>query len=431
MGAIPITVFALLALAGLPIALVMIIAGLAGAVTVGGLDFLEIIADRFYAGVSGFVLIAIPYFIFTAELMNRAKLTERLIAFASSLFGKIPGALSHVNVAVSVLFAGITGAAVTDTVAIGKTLIPSMKREGYGADYCAAVTACSSIIGPIIPPSIIMVVYAATLRGVSVIDLFVAGIIPGLLMGVMLLATSAWISWRRGYASSEAMNLRRVLSTGVNAFAAMAVPAVILGGILSGVATVTEAAAIGAIYAFLIGIFLYRTLSLRDIWESLISTINFSGVVFFLLGASTVLGWYITRSGIAREAAVLIVAVSGDPSVQMAVVCVLLIFLGAFVDVLPAVVIAGPVLAPAMMQLGFDPLHFGMVMLLALNIGNITPPVGMTLLVSAKLSQVPYESAIRASLPFMATHLLVLGLVAYIPQLALWLPEWLSSLGMV
>ena len=431
MGAIPITVFALLALAGLPIALVMIIAGLAGAVTVGGLDFLEIIADRFYAGVSGFVLIAIPYFIFTAELMNRAKLTDRLITFASSLFGKIPGALSHVNVAVSVLFAGITGAAVTDTVAIGKTLIPSMKREGYGADYCAAVTACSSIIGPIIPPSIIMVVYAATLRGVSVIDLFVAGIIPGLLMGVMLLVTSAWISWRRGYASSEAMNLRRVLSTGVNAFAAMAVPAVILGGILSGVATVTEAAAIGAIYAFLIGIFLYRTLSLRDIWESLISTINFSGVVFFLLGASTVLGWYITRSGIAREAAVLIVAVSSDPSVQMAVVCVLLIFLGAFVDVLPAVVIAGPVLAPAMMQLGFDPLHFGMVMLLALNIGNITPPVGMTLLVSAKLSQVPYESAIRASLPFMATHLLVLGLVAYIPQLALWLPEWLSSVGMI
>ena len=388
MGAIPITVFAVLVLAGLPIALVMVIAGLAGAVTVGGLDFLEIIADRFYAGVSGFVLIAIPYFIFTAELMNRAKLTDRLITFASSLFGKIPGALSHVNVAVSVLFAGITGAAVTDTVAIGKTLIPAMKREGYGADYCAAVTACSSIIGPIIPPSIIMVVYAATLRGISVIDLFVAGIVPGLLMGAMLLVTSAWISWRRGYASSEAMSLRRVLKTGVNAFAAMAVPAVILGGILSGVATVTEAAAIGAIYAFLIGIFLYRTLSLKDVWQSLVSTISFSGVVFFLLGASTVLGWYITRSGIAREAAELIVLVSTDPSIQIAVVCVLLIFLGAFVDVLPAVVIAGPVLAPAMVQLGFDPLHFGMVMLLALNIGNITPPVGMTLLVSAKLSQV-------------------------------------------
>ena len=431
MGVIPITVFALLALGGLPIALVMVITGLAGAVTVGGLDFLEIVADRFYAGVSGFVLIAIPYFIFTAELMNRAKLTDRLIAFASSLFGKVPGALSHVNVAVSVLFAGITGAAVTDTVAIGKTLIPAMKKEGYGADYCAAVTACSSIIGPIIPPSIIMVAYAATLRGISVIDLFIAGIVPGLLMGVMLLGTSAWISWRRGYAGSEAVSLQRTLKTGFNALAAMAVPVVILGGILSGIATVTEAAAIGAIYAFAIGIFLYRTLTLRDIWQSLISTITFSGVVFFLLGASTVLGWYITRSGIAREAAEIIVAVSAIPAIQMAVVCLLLIFLGAFVDVLPAVVIAGPVLAPAMVQLGFDPLHFGMVMLLALNIGNITPPVGMTLLVSAKLAQVSYESSIRASLPFMATHLLVLILVAYIPQLALWLPEWLSELGLI
>lgn len=431
MGAIPITVFTLLALAGLPIALVMVIAGLTGAVTLGGLDFMEIIADRFYAGVSGFVLIAIPYFIFTAELMNRAKLTDRLIDFASSLFGRIPGALSHVNVAVSILFAGITGAAVTDTVAIGKTLIPAMKREGYGADYCAAITAASSIIGPIIPPSIIMVVYAATLRGISVIDLFAAGILPGILMGVALLITSTWISWRRGYASSEAISLHRILKTGFKALAAMAVPGVILGGILTGIATVTEAAAIGAIYALLIGLFLYRTLSLRDVWESLVSTISFSGVVFFLLGASTVLGWYITRSGVAREAAEIIVAVSTDPLIQITVVCLLLIVLGAFVDVLPAVVIAGPVLAPAMVQLGFDPLHFGMVMLLALNLGNITPPVGMTLLVSAKLAQVPYEAAIKESLPFMATHVVVLALVAIFPQLALWLPAWLRSLGLI
>lgn len=431
MGAIPIAVFALLALAGLPIALVMVIAGLTGAVTLGGLDFMEIIADRFYAGVSGFVLIAIPYFIFTAELMNRAKLTDRLIDFASSLFGRIPGALSHVNVAVSILFAGITGAAVTDTVAIGKTLIPAMKREGYGADYCAAITACSSIIGPIIPPSIIMVVYAATLRGISVIDLFMAGILPGILMGVTLLITSAWISWRRGYASSEAISLRRILNTGFKALAAMAVPGVILGGILTGIATVTEAAAIGAIYALLIGLFLYRTLSLRDVWEALVSTIVFSGVVFFLLGASTILGWYITRSGVAREAAENIIAVSTDPLIQITAVCLLLIFLGAFVDVLPAVVIAGPVLAPAMVQLGFDPLHFGMVMLLALNIGNITPPVGMTLLVSAKLADVSYEAAIKESLPFMATHVVVLALVAFFPQLALWLPAWLRSIGLI
>ena len=251
-------------------------------------------------------------------------------------------------------------------------------------------------------------------------------------MGVMLLGTDAWISWRRGYAGSEAMSLQRVLRTGVNAIAAMAVPVVILGGILSGVATVTEAAAIGAISMPLrSGYSCTGPCPSGTSGNPLFPPSASRGWSFFLLGAPTVLGWYITRSGIAREAAEIIVAVSGVPSVQIAVVCLLLIFLGAFVDVLPAVVIAGPVLAPAMVQLGFDPLHFGMTMLLALNIGNITPPVGMTLLVSAKLSQVSYEASIRASLPFMATHLLVLILVAYIPQLALWLPAWLSSLGLI
>ena len=423
MVSIPIIVFLLFMALSLPVALVMVVTGLTGAVSIGGPDFIEIIADRLYAGVSGFVLIAIPYFIFTAELMNRANLTGRLISFANSLFGRVPGALSHVNVAVSVLFAGITGAAVTDTVAIGKTLIPAMKKDGYHADYCAAVTACSSIIGPIIPPSIIMVVYAATLRGLSMVDLFIAGIIPGLLMGIALLVTSGWICWRRGYAGKDRISIRRIFQTGSAAFAAMIIPVVILGGILSGIATVTEAAAIGAAYTLLIGVLGYRTLGWKDILDALKTTINFSGVVFFLLGASTILGWYITRSGIAREAAEVIASVSSVPSLQLLAVCTLLLFLGAFVDVLPAVVIAGPVLAPAMVQLGFDPLHFGMIMLLALNIGNITPPVGMTLLVAAKLAEVPYEKAVMASLPFLITHLVVLALVALIPELTLWLPN--------
>ena len=375
MGTIPVVVFIVLAAIGLPIALVMIVAGLSGAVSVGGLGFIEIVADRFYSGVSGFLLIAVPYFIFTAELMNRAKLTDRLVAFANSLFGKAPGALSHVNVIVSILFAGLTGAAVTDTVAIGKTLIPAMKREGYHADYAAAVTACSSIIGPIIPPSIIMVVYAATLRNLSLIDLFVAGLIPGLMMGGALLVVSGWISWRRDYASHTDIKFKHILGTVVRALPALLIPIIILGGIVSGITTVTEAAGLGAIYALAVGVFGYRTLKLRDVVDALVSTVKFSGVVFFLLGASTVLGWYVIRSGIAQSAAELITMVSVVPIVQIFVVNVLLIIIGMFVDVLPAIVIAAPALAPAMVQLGFDPLHFAVVMLLALNLGNITPPV--------------------------------------------------------
>ncbi len=420
---VALTLFVVFGLAGLPIAMVMMVSGLSGAVTVGGIDFLEIIADRFYAGVSGFVLIAIPYFIFTAELMNRAGLTDRLVALANSLFGRVPGALSHVNVTVSVFFAGITGAAVTDTVAIGKILIPAMKREGYDADYSAAITACSSIIGPIIPPSIIMIVYAATLRNVSVIALFAAGLIPGLMMAGMLLIASGWVSKRRGYASHEAISLARIWRTGISALAALLIPVLILGGILSGTTTVTEAAAVGAVYTLALGALVYRSLSWRDVWQALLSTVNFSGVVFFLLGASYVLGWFVVRSGIAREAAEAIAVVSDNPLIQILAVDLLLIVLGMFIDVLPAIVVAGPVLAPALIQLGFHPLHVGMVLLLALNLGNITPPVGMTLMTASKIARVTYESAIRQSLPFLLSHLVVLFIASASPALVLWFPR--------
>ena len=422
------TVFFLFALASLPIAMVMIVAGLTGAVTIGGIDYLEIIADRFYAGVSGFVLISVPYFIFTAELMNRAGLTDRLVAFSNSLFGRVPGALSHVNVTVSVFFAGITGAAVTDTVAIGKTLIPAMKKERYDADYSAAVTACSSIIGPIIPPSIIMIVYAATLRNVSIIGLFAAGLVPGLMMAVALLGASGWISWRRGYASHQRIVLAVIWQTGLRAVAAIFIPVIILGGILAGLTTVTEAAALGCAYTLALGVIGYRSLGWDDIKEALVSTVSFSGVVFFLLGASTILGWFVTRSGIAREAAEAITLISTDPVIQILAVNVLLIGLGMFIDVLPAIVVAAPVIAPALIQLGFHPLHVGMVMLLALNLGNITPPVGMTLMTAARIAGVTYEAAIKQSLPFLVSHLFVIIIVSLNPDLVLWFPRLIGAI---
>lgn len=421
--------FALLLLLGLPIGLVLAAAGLVGAVSIGGLGFLEILAPRFHAGVSAYVLVAIPYFIVTAEIMNRARLTDRLIAFASSLFGRTPGALSHINVTSCVMFAGLTGAAVTETVAIGKTLIPAMRREGYDASYCAAVTACAAIVGPIIPPSIIMIAYAASLRDVSIIALFAAGVAPGLMMGAAMLAVSFWISWRRGYASHQSVALSRILRTGVSALAALAIPLVIIGGILSGLTTVTEASVIACVYALALGVFAYRTLSPADIREALVSTVSFSGVVFLLIGASNLLGWYVTRSGLAREAAEAIAFVSQDPLVQMLAVSALLVVLGMFVDVLPAIIIAAPVLAPALVALGFDPIHAAIVMLLALNLGNITPPVGMTLMTAARIAETPYEHAVRAAAPFYLAHLLVILLVILFPALSLALPRLLGAAG--
>jgi len=419
-------VFAVLLLAGMPIAVVMVLSGLAGAASIGGLGYLEIVADRMYSGVAGYVLIAVPYFIFTAELMNHAGLTERLIQFNNALFGRVRGALSHVNITVSLFFAGLTGAAITDTVAIGKILIPAMKKQGYDAPYSAAVTACSSIIGPIIPPSIVMVVYASILRDISVLDLFAAGIVPGLLMAAALLVASVIISIRRGYPrQEEPWRLSHVLRTFIPTIPALLVPVIILGGILSGATTVTEASAFGAVYALAVGLLGYRTLTIEKIVDSLITTIRFSGVVFFLLAASTVLGWFVTRSGIAREAARLISDVSDLWWVQILLVDLLIILLGTVLDVLPAMVVSAPVLVPAMIALGFDPLHFAIVMILTLNVANITPPVGMTLMTAARIADVPYERAIRESLPFLVSHLTVILIVSLWPGIALWLPNLL------
>jgi tripartite ATP-independent transporter DctM subunit len=415
-------VFAVLLVAGMPIAVVMVMSALAGAVSIGGWGFLEIVADRMYSGVAGYVLIAVPYFIFTAELMNHAGLTERLIRFNNALFGRVRGALSHVNITVSVFFAGLTGAAITDTVAIGKILIPAMKKQGYDADYSAAVTACSSIIGPIIPPSIVMVVYASILRDISVLDLFAAGIVPGLLMAAALLVASSYLSWRRGYPMQEGSSLGAVVRTFLPTLPALLVPVIILGGILSGATTVTEASAFGAVYALAIGALGYRTLTFAKIADALVTTVRFSGVVFFLLAASTVLGWFVTRSGIARDAAQLISTVSDHWLVQIMLVNLLIILLGTVLDVLPAMVVSAPVLVPAMVSLGFDPLHIAIVMILALNVANITPPVGMTLMTAAKIAEVPYERAIRESLPFFVSHLVVIALVSVFPIIALWLP---------
>jgi tripartite ATP-independent transporter DctM subunit len=226
-------VFAVLLLIGTPIALVMAMSGLTGAVTLGGPQFLAVIADRMFAGVSGFLLMAVPYFIFTAELMNKAGLTQRLIDFNNALLGRVRGALSHVNIMASLFFAGLTGAAITDTVAIGKIMIPAMKKQGYRAEYAAAVTACASIVGPIIPPSIVMVVYASMLRDVSVLSLFVAGIVPGVLMTLSMLLMSVWLAWRRKFPVHGESGLGVALRAFLPTVPALLVPVIILAGILT------------------------------------------------------------------------------------------------------------------------------------------------------------------------------------------------------
>jgi tripartite ATP-independent transporter DctM subunit len=411
---------------GVPLGYMLGVISLVGLWDMGGWSFLRIIATRFHSGVEEFLLIAIPFFILTASLMNRSGLTDRLIQFVNYLIGHYPGGLSHVNIGGSIIFAGMTGAAVTDTVAIGNILIPAMKREGYSAEFSAAVTAASSIVGPIIPPSITMIVYAH-ITGLSVGSLFAGGFLPGLVMGLLLLGMSAVISVRRNFPRREARAAwRDIIRAGMDAFLALIIPIIILGSILSGVATVTESAAVAAGYTFFVGRFILRTLRFKDLVPAALYTAKLSGVIFLLLATAHTFGWYITRLGVPARVSELILDLTTEPAFVLAMLNVFLLIIGMFMDILPAVLILAPVLAPAVVRAGVDPLHFALVMLVNLNIGMITPPYGMTLLTSARIADCAYDRVISAVWPFLLAELTALALVTYIPWLVVALPRALG-----
>jgi len=321
------------------------------------------------------------------------------------------------------LFAGMSGAAVTDTVAIGNILIPTMKKDGYTAEYSAAVTAASAIVGPIIPPSVTMIVYGY-ITHMSVAALFSAGIIPGLLMGGLLLVVSAIISIRKKYPRrEESASLKEIISSGWEAILALMVPVIILGSILAGIATVTESSAVAVGYAFVVGMFIFRTLKLSDLVPACIFTAKLTGVIFLILATAHTFGWYITRLGIPAYVAELIFTITDNPVLILLMINIFLIIIGMFMDILPAVLILTPVLAPAAKQAGVDPLHFALIMLVNLNIGMITPPFGMTLITSAKIAKTSYDSVIVAVWPFLVAELVCLGFITYIPWLVLSVPR--------
>jgi len=418
--------FFLLLLIGLPIGYIMGLSSMFGLWDMGGWDFLRILVTRTQSSLDDHVLSAIPFFIITSEVMNRSGVTERLIRFVNRLVGHLPGGLGHANIGVSVLFAGLTGTQITDTVAIGNTLIPQMKKEGYGAAFSAAVTATSSVLGPIIPPSIVMVIYSTLIRETSVSSLFAAGIMPGLLMGISLLAISGIQSYRRHYPRHERATLTEILISARDALLALVTPLVILGAIILGITTITEAAAIGALYSIILGLFILRTISFRDVWGSMLATAKLGGVIFLLIATSHTVGWFVTRSGISADMAHFVTQTVGNKYVILLLLNICLLLAGMFIDVIPAAIILVPILAPALAALGFDHLHMAIVMIVNLNIGGATPPVGMTLMTAAKIADVPYEKSVKEALPFLGAHLFTLGVITYVPVVPLWIPRLLG-----
>jgi tripartite ATP-independent transporter DctM subunit len=402
-------VFVATLILGVPIAFTMLTAGLAAVWVQGSLPPL-VSVQQMFAGIDSFPLMAIPFFILAAELMTGGALTEVLLRFASNLIGHVRGGLGHTNVLTLTFFSGISGSALADVAGPGAMLIGMMRKAGYPAEYAAALTAATAIVGPIIPPSIIMIVYALTEPSVSIMGLFLAGIVPGLMITGSLLVVNHVISSRRGYQSTETRPPARVIAAS-------------LGGIHFGVFTPTEASAAAVAYALLVGRFLYGTLRFDMLPKILLRTALLTASILMVIATSEVFGWVLTVGQVPQTVAAWIGGFGLGPLELLLLINVFLLLAGIFIEPLPGVMILVPVLAPLALAAGIDPLQFAIVVLLNLTLGMITPPVGALLFVTTIVSGVSMGKMTRQLLPMLGAQLVVLLLLTLVPGFSTWLPH--------
>lgn len=415
-----------LMLTGLPIGYVLGVAGIVGLTQLGGASFLAMAPKRFFEGLDLFTFMAMPFFILAGEIMNRSGITMRLVSFAEALVGYLRGGLAHSNMLASVLFAGMTGAAVSDAAAFGNTLVPAMVKKGYSRPFACAVTAAGSIIGPTIPPSNLMVIYGS-LMGVSIAGLFAAGILPGLLIALTCMALIAALGRRLRLPKGEGgPSLILILSTFRSSLLAILMPGIILGGILGGIVTPTEAAAIAVAYALIVGAGIYRTIGWGDLFAMLERTARITGVVFLIIASASILGWWMTFNQIPQAIAQAFLTVSQDPSAVIGMILALLLVVGMFMDINAALIILAPVLVPLTNAIGMDPVHAGIMIVLALNISLMTPPVGACLFVLASVTGEKVEKISAALWPFILVEVAILLVIAYWPGLTLLVPRLLG-----
>ncbi len=416
--------FFVLLLIGTPIAFSLGISGVLG-ILLYDPGLLRLIPQRMYAGVDSFPLMAIPFFVLAGDLMGTSGILTRLVRFADTLVGHIRGGLAHVNIVASMIFAGISGSAIADASALGSTLIPAMEKAGYSRKFSCAVTAASAIIGPIIPPSIPMVIYAFVVGQVSIGGLFLAGIVPGVTIGVGMMVIVYVIARKRGYeAKQRRASFRELAAAFLDAVWAMLMPIIILGGILGGVFTATEAAAVAVAYALFVGRFITHELRWRHVVQALSRCVVVSAVVFLLVATSNIVSWLLTTSMLPVAVAGALRALSSDPTVFLLLAIALLLVIGCFLDNIAAMIMIAPILTPIAMQYGLDPLHFAMVFVLSSVIGMLTPPVGAVLFTVCGVAKAPMEPVVKETLPLLAWLIFVLVAVAMFAPLALTLPEF-------
>jgi len=381
------------------------------------------IAQRMATGLDSFTLLAIPFFIMAGQVMNRGGIATRLVNFAKSLLGFLPGGLAYVNILSCMLFGAISGSAVAAASAIGGFMIPRMNKEGYPTPFSAAVNITSSTTGLVIPPSNILIVYSLASGGVSVAALFLAGYIPGILMGLSLIVVSAIYAVRKKLPAAERSSLKEVIKYFIDAFPSLLLLFIIMGGIVAGIFTATEASAIAVVYTLILAVFLYKEIKIEDLPKVLLETVKTTSVVLILVATSMAMSWVMSFENIPQDVSAALLSLSDNKIVILLIINLTLLFVGVFMDMTPAVLIFTPIFLPVVTNLGIDPVHFGIIMVVNLCIGICTPPVGNALFVGVSVAKIKIQQVLRPLIPLFIALIFVLFLVTYIPELSIFLPS--------
>ncbi|MFT6856119.1 MAG: tripartite ATP-independent transporter DctM subunit [Cyclobacteriaceae bacterium] len=391
--------------------------------TMPSLTAVTTLAQRMATGLDSFALLAIPFFILSGQLMNKGGIARRLVDFAKVLVGGLPGGLAFVNILACMLFGAVSGSAVAAASAIGGFMGPRMEKEGYDKSFAAAVNITSSTTGMIIPPSNILIVYSLASGGVSIAALFIAGYVPGLLLGLALMIVSGVIAYRKGLKGSKGDGLSDGVKKFFNAFPSLLLLVIVIGGIVGGIFTATEASAIAVVYTLVLA-FVYKEVKPKDLIQILQETVLTTAIVMLLIGTSMGMSWVMSYENIPQEVSNSLIGLSDNPIVILIIINMILLFVGIFMDMTPAVLIFTPIFLPVVMRLGMDPIHFGIVMVLNLCIGLCTPPVGSVLFVGCGVAGISIQKVIKPLMPLFIAMLVVLILVTYLPELSLWLPRF-------
>ncbi len=416
----------LLLLTGLPLVFAM---GTASVVYLMFADIsLSMMTQRMTTAVDSFLILAIPFFYLAGELMNACKLTDKIVAMARAFVGHIHGGLAQVNIFASMIFAGMSGSATADTAALGSVLIPAMKKEGYDASFSAAVTVASAMVGPIIPPSIGMVIYGA-LADVSIGRLLLAGILPGFTIILVQMIFTWFLARRRGYPRYPRASMPELARATWRGSPAILFPVIIVGGILSGVFTPTEAAAAAILYGLVLGLLVYRNVGLAELWETLMKVSWGSIRVLIIIAVASSFSWIMIREQVPQGIASFLSTFTDSPNVILAVMVALLFLVGLFMIASSAEIVLTPILVPVVVSFGVDPVHFGVLMIFVLIIGGGTPPVGVLLFIAQDIAEIPFSSMVRAMLPYYIPLFGAVVLIAAFPQLSLWIPNMVFGSG--